>query len=228
MFTFTVQSGESPPFSVRTIWRELPHLLALNDLDPNTVRVVGVEGVALGGCRLGYRPLTDRLVASGPIAGNLLKFLRSAGFRSAAGDRVLSAGYTLLLADCLETALGAGDIPCVEPEPVAPQVVWHSLRLAEGAIEGTRRELAETTGPKVPYLLRELAHGMDRIKLIKSQYGVELAQFDRLRVGHRIPLVDGRTGIALRVNEQSVNLMVDGSQVSVPYDKINMFAYRPD
>lgn len=227
MFTFTVQAGESPPMTFRTTWRELPHLLALHNVDPFSVRVTAVEGVSLGGCRLGYRPLTDRIVASGPIAGALLKFLRSAGFRSAAGDRVLSAGYTLLLADCLESGLGAGDIPCVEPAPVTPQTVWHALRLAEGAIEGTRRELAETIGPKAPYLLRQLAHGMDRIKLIKSQYADELAQFDRLRAGHRIPLVDGRTGIAVRINEQSVNLVVDGGQLSVPYDKIDMSIYHP-
>jgi hypothetical protein len=129
----------------------------------------------------------------------------------------------------LETALGAGDIPCAPPQAIAHHAAWSALSRAEREMSGIRAELATTEGPEAIYLLRSLDHTRDRIKLIQEQYAAQLAAYNRLRAGHRIPLLDGSSGIATRVNEQSVCLsLASGGEVTVPFGKIDMGAYNPN
>lgn len=229
LFTFSVRDkAEDITYPLRSSWRDLPNLMELYGIDPYQAIVERVEDITMAGAKAHYHPLTNRIVVSGAVAGRLLSLLRNAGFRADRCTSSVQASYTLELADLIAGALGAGDIPCAPVQAVAPNVVWNALLRAENDLAGIREELKYTEGSKAPYLLRALVHGMDRVKALKTQYGEQLAAYQELRAGHRIPLLDGRIGIATRINEQSVSLAMQGGEdLTVPFGKIDMLAYNP-
>lgn len=229
LFTFTVRDGATDiTYPLRSSWRDLPNLMELYGIDPYRATVERVEEIAMAGAKAHYHPLTNRIVVSGAVAGRLLSLLRNAGFRVDRCTSSLQAGYTLELAGLIEYALGAGEMPYAPAQAVAANVAWNALLRAENDLAGIREELKHTEGSKAPYLLRALVHGMDRVKVLKTQYGEQLAAYHELRAGHRIPLLDGRIGIATRINEQSVSLAMQGGEdVTVPFGKIDMDAYNP-
>lgn len=229
LFTFTVRDQGGKTLSARSTWDGLPSLLELYECIPYNFVVTDAQGIKICGAKVAYHPLSDRLVISGPVAGALLRLLRGVGFRVDRCTNVLQAGYTLELASLLEDALGVGEIVCAPAQPVAHHVIWSGLRRAEADMAGIREELRYTDGPRAIYLLRQLAHCRERIKLLQEQYAEQLSAYNRLRAGHRIPLLDGRSGIATRVNEQSVCLaLAGGGDVTVTFGKIDMGAYSPN